>query len=92
MDLDEARSRAKTLKAQITLGSDPRGEAAARKAVLTFDEFFQDHYMPHAKVHKRSLEGRPGLVWIATQEGLRSQKAEPDRKAGDSIVPCFTTE
>ena len=53
MDLDEARLRAKKLKAEITLGADPRGEEKARKAVLSFDAFFREHYLPYAKVHKR---------------------------------------
>ena len=53
IELDETRKRAKNLKAEITLGADPRADEKARKAVLTLDEFFRDHYMPHAKVHKR---------------------------------------
>ena len=51
--LDDARQRAKTLKAQITLGADPQAERKAKDAVVTFDIFFRDHYMPHAKVHNR---------------------------------------
>jgi integrase len=54
LDLDAARSKARKLKAEITLGKDPRAEDRARKAVLTLDDFFKDHYLPHAKVHKRT--------------------------------------
>jgi len=53
IDLNDARRRAKTLKAKISLGADPRADEKARKAVLTLDEFFRDHYLPHAKVHNR---------------------------------------
>lgn len=53
IDLDEARARAKTLRAEITLGKDPRADEKARKAVITFDEFFQEYYLPHIKVHNR---------------------------------------
>jgi site-specific recombinase XerD len=53
IDLDEARKRAKTLKAEIILGKDPRADEKAKKAVPTFDEFFREHYLPHAKVHNR---------------------------------------
>ena len=51
--LDDARQRAKMLKAQITLGADPQAERNSKNAVVTFDIFFRDHYMPHAKVHNR---------------------------------------
>lgn len=54
ISLNDARIRAKQLKASIVLGSDPSGEQKARKAVLTFSEFFEQHYLPHAKQHKRS--------------------------------------
>lgn len=52
--LVEARKRAKTLKAEIALGADPRGEEKARLAVLTFSEFFEQHYLPYVKPRKRS--------------------------------------
>jgi integrase len=52
----DARKEAKRLKAGITLGADPRAEAKARKAVMTYAEFFDDHYLPHAKLHKRSWD------------------------------------
>lgn len=52
--LAEARRKAKTQKAEIALGSDPRGEEKARKAVITFTDFFNDHYLPFATSRKRS--------------------------------------
>lgn len=52
--LVEARKRAKTLKAEIALGSDPRGAEKARKAVLTFSDFFENHYLPYVMPRKRS--------------------------------------
>ena len=54
--LAEARKKAKILKAEIALGSDPRGEEKARKAVITFSDFFEDHYLPYATSRKRSWE------------------------------------
>ena len=54
MDLDEARARAKTLKAEITLGKDPRADEKARKAVPTFKDFFEEEYIPFAKTRKRT--------------------------------------
>ena len=52
--LAEARKQAKTLKAEIALGADPRGEEKARKAIPTYADFFTEHYLPYAKPHKRS--------------------------------------
>jgi integrase len=54
ISLAAARTRAKQLRAEIRLGADPRGEEKARKAVLTFDEYFAGHYIVHAKNFKRS--------------------------------------
>jgi site-specific recombinase XerD len=52
--LGEARKRAKVQKAEIRLGGDPRGDEKARKAVVTFDTFFDEEYLPFVKPHKRS--------------------------------------
>jgi hypothetical protein len=54
IDLPEARSRAKTLKAEIQLGRDPRAEAHQRKQSMTWTELFERRYLPHVKPHKRS--------------------------------------
>jgi integrase len=57
MTLADARKAAKTLKAEIiALGADPRGEEKARKAVLTYADFFDQHYLPYVKPRKRSWE------------------------------------
>src|SRR4051812_1464699 len=53
MTLAAARKEAKTLKAEIRLGADPRGDEKARKAVITFDDFFEQHYLPYVKPRKR---------------------------------------
>ena len=56
MELDDARRQARKLKAEITLGADPQAELKAKRSIITFDAFFRDHYLPHAKVHKRTWE------------------------------------
>lgn len=56
MTLGDARKKAKLQKAEIALGSDPRGEERARKAVITYTEFFDAHYLPFAKANKRSWD------------------------------------
>jgi integrase len=52
----DARREAKRLKAEITLGADPRAEAKARKSVITYAGLFEDHYLPHVKLRKRSWD------------------------------------
>jgi integrase len=52
--LADARKKAKALKAEIALGADPRGEAKKQKAVLTFSEFMENHYLPYIANRKRS--------------------------------------
>lgn len=56
MSLAEARVKAKEIKAEIELGADPRAEEKARLAVITFDDFFNEHYLPYVKPRKRSWE------------------------------------
>jgi len=56
LSLADARAKAREIKAEIELGADPRAEEKARVAVITFDDFFTEHYLPHAKARKRSWE------------------------------------
>jgi integrase len=52
--LAEARQKVKQLKAEIQLGSDPQHEVRKRRKGLLWETFFTEHYLPHAKQHKRS--------------------------------------
>lgn len=54
ISLSDARKQAKTIKAEIELGSDPSGEKKAKLAILSFDAFFVDHYLPYVTPRKRS--------------------------------------
>lgn len=56
LSLADARKKARALKAEVQLGADPRGNERARKAAMTLDTFFGEHYLPHAKAHKRSWQ------------------------------------
>jgi integrase len=47
IDLDEARRRAKTLRAEITLGKDPRSDKKATKVVLTLDQAVKEFVFPN---------------------------------------------
>ena len=52
--LVDARKKAKLLKLEIANGADPANQKRIQKAVLTFSEFYEQHYKPYAAVHKRS--------------------------------------
>ena len=54
LSLADAREKAKDIQAEIRLGSDPRAEEDAKKAVPTFSEFFEEQYMPHVRTRKRT--------------------------------------
>ena len=56
--LVDARKKAKILKAEIDWVLILRGEEKARKAVLTYSEFFTEHYLPYVKPRKRSWAKR----------------------------------
>ncbi len=52
--LAEARKCAKTLRAEIALGANPRAEKNSQKAILRYSEFFESHYLEFIKPRKRS--------------------------------------
>jgi len=56
LTLPQARKQAKTLKAEIALGADPRAAWKAQQAVLTYADYFEQHYLPAAQSHKRSWQ------------------------------------
>src|SRR5688572_3315365 len=56
LTVTEARREAKRTRAAITLGADPRAEARARKAVITYAELFESHVLPHLKLRIRSWD------------------------------------
>ena len=75
LDLAEARKLAKTLKADIIVnGADPRAEAKAQKAVLTFNEFFDHHYLPYVKPRKRSWRRDEELYRLRIKEKFGNRR------------------
>lgn len=54
MTLAQAKIQAKILRAEVALGKNPRADEKAAKEIITLDTFFNDHYLPYAKSHKRS--------------------------------------
>lgn len=62
LTLSEARQRAKTLKAEILLGADPRAKAKRQKEVMCFNEFATEHYLPYIKQRKRSYKNDESML------------------------------
>jgi site-specific recombinase XerD len=54
ISLTDACKEALELRGNIFCGADPRAEEKARRAIPTLTDFFNDTYLPYAKVHKRS--------------------------------------
>ena len=54
LTLKQARERARQLKAKIALGADPQADTRQRKAIPTWNVFFADQYLAHAKQNKRT--------------------------------------
>lgn len=48
--LSEAMKQAKILQAEIALGRN-----STKQAVMTYEQFFEHHYVPHKSPHKRSI-------------------------------------
>jgi integrase len=80
MNLAEARRRAKTIKASIVMGADPRGEVRAQKAVPTLTAFFTESYLPNAKPRKRSWKKDEGLFTMYVKEKFGQRRLNELRK------------
>jgi integrase len=72
--LADVRKKAKTLKAEIELGADPRGEANAKKAMLTFAEFVEIHYLPFVKPRKRSWKRDDELYRLRIKDAFGNKR------------------
>ncbi len=76
ISLVDARKKAKTLKAEIALGANPKGEDKATKPVLTFSGFFNDHYMPYVTPRKRSWKRDEELFRLRIQKEFGDKKLD----------------
>ena len=54
--VDEARIIANKYKALIAEGRDPKQEREEFKNRIIFTDFVSEHYLPHARIHKRSIK------------------------------------
>ena len=79
LSLAEARKQAKTVKATITLGADPRGEQKAKQAVPTLDALYAD-YEAYAKPRKRSWKKDEGLYRLHIKETFGAKRLNELRR------------
>jgi integrase len=70
ISLAEARRRAKTQKAEVQLGADPRGEERARRAAMTLETFFTEHYLTYVTPRKRSWQRDEELYRLRIRAAL----------------------
>jgi len=66
MTLADARKQAKVLKGEIASGVNPKGEA--KKAMLTYGDFFTNHYLPYVTPRKRSWKRDEELYRLRIQK------------------------
>ena len=74
IDLASARDKAKILRAQIALGSDPSSDKKAARAILTYSTFFEDHYLPFAKQRKRTWKRDQELFNLRLKDHFGDKK------------------
>ena len=55
LTVDEARTLANHCKALVSQGRDPKQEKDEFKNRISFAEFVNEHYLPHATTYKRSI-------------------------------------
>jgi integrase len=72
--LAEARRQARRLKSEISLGNDPRGKEKAKQAVMSYNEFFEQHYLPYVKPRKRSWDRDEELYRLRIKQVLGHKK------------------
>lgn len=65
MSVEEARQLANEYKNMISRGQDPMVERERQKAVLTFQQFAEQHYLTHARQNKKS--------WLWDERMLRNE-------------------
>ena len=77
VSLTDARKQARTLKAEIALGANPKGEAkAATVTVPTFTHFFEQQYMPYVTPRKRSWASDESLYRNYLKDEFGTQRLD----------------
>jgi len=62
ISLEDARTKAKQIRSQTTMGFDPRAEEEKNRNMPTFRQFVSEKYIPFVQVHKRSWDMDKNLL------------------------------
>ena len=76
IELDEARRRAKRLRAEITLGKDPGADKKARKSIPTLTKFMEEQYIPYQKERIRGWSRQMDLFRNHLQPTFGNQRLD----------------
>ncbi|SFF95797.1 tyrosine-type recombinase/integrase [Neptunomonas qingdaonensis] len=60
-DVKDARLKANELKKMVSNDIDPQEERSTRRAVLTLEQFAEEHYLPYAHANKRTVQSDIGI-------------------------------
>ena len=74
ISLDEARERAKKLKAEITLGIDSRRNEPAKPVQPTLNQYYESDYLPYIKQRNRSWKSTNGVFTRYVQPRFGSMR------------------
>ena len=61
-DVKDARLKAYEFKRLLAEGLDPKSERDAKRAVVTFHEFCEEHYLPYAMANKLSFRNDVSIL------------------------------
>lgn len=74
LTLADSRKKARALRAAYDRGDNPHEEAKARKAMITLDEFWLQHYLPYATPRKKSIKRDHQIYKLQIQPTLGKLK------------------
>jgi hypothetical protein len=75
LTLAESRKKARALRAAYDRSDNPHEEAKARKAMITLDEFWLEHYLPYATPGRSRSKG---TIKFPPTNSTYSRKAEDE--------------
>jgi site-specific recombinase XerD len=84
ISLAAARAEVKRLRGEQATGNDHHARGKAKRAIPTLTDFFNDTYLPHAKVHKRSWK-RDVQLFARIKEKFGNQRLDQITKQQVSV-------
>ncbi len=76
LSLDQARRKARMIRAQALLGADPQERRRELRAIPTLAELVRDRYLPHVKSYKRSWNTDETVLRIHILPALGSEPVD----------------